>query len=183
MFILVIFTITLIVDILLVGGLIFTIFKPKYRIWPPPDKNSRQFWISWILTILSFSGTLLLTIIDWNNFIFKHWSRIPIGVSLLVLGLILAGWGVRTLSVHSTLGLKGKLITDGPYKYSRNPQYLADILLFAGLLILANSLLVLITGLLGILWNYLTPFAEEPWLKEQYRDEYGEYCKNVRRFI
>ncbi|MFW9971357.1 MAG: methyltransferase family protein [Candidatus Odinarchaeota archaeon] len=179
----VIFTITMIVDILLIGGLIFTIYKPKYRIWPPPDKYSWQFWVTWALAIISFSGTLLLTIVDWDNFIFKYRSRIPIGVLIIVLGLFLAVWGVKTLSLHSTLGLKGTLVTDGPYKYLRNPQYLADILLFTGLLIIANSLLVLIIGLLGILWNILTPFAEESWLREQFGDEYNEYCKKVKRFI
>ncbi len=178
-----IFIMTVIADILLVGGLIFTIIKPKYRIWPPPNKDSWQFWISWIVSIISFLGTITLSILDWDNFILLHWSRYPIGLSLIVVGLFFAIWGVRTLSIHLTLGLKGKLVTDGPYKYSRNPQYLADILLFAGLIILANSFLTLITGILGILWNFLTPFTEEPWLKEQFKDEYNKYRKKVRRFI
>lgn len=178
-----IFIITFVVDILLIGGLIFTVIKPKYRIWPPPSKNTWQFWLTWILTIISFSGTILLSILDWDNFILIHWSRYPIGLSLIFMGLFLAIWGVRTLSIHSTLGLKGKLITGGPYKYSRNPQYLADIIIFAGLIILANSFLTLIIGILGVLWNFLTPFTEEPWLKKQFKDEYDAYREKVRRFI
>ncbi|MFX1232930.1 MAG: methyltransferase family protein [Promethearchaeota archaeon] len=179
----IIFIITLTASILLVGGLIFTLIMPKYRIWPPPSKKSWQFWISWVVTIISFVGTIILSVLDWKNFIFIHWFRYPIGISLIVIGLFILIWGVRTLSVHSTLGLKGKLIKDGPYKYSRNPQYLADIILYAGLIILANSFFTLITGILGILWNFLTPFTEEPWLKEQFKEEYDIYCREVRRFI
>lgn len=179
----IIFLITIIEDIFILGGLIFTIIKPKYRIWPPPDRKSWQFWVSWIFTILSFLGTILLSILDWNSFILSHWLRFPIGGSIIIIGFLLAIWSVRTLSIHSTLGLKGKLITKGPYKYSRNPQYLADIIIFTGLIILANSYLTLITGILGILWNFITPFTEEPWLKKQFKDEYDAYHEKVRRFI
>jgi len=179
----IIFMLIIIASILLVGGLIFTIVKPKYRIWPPPNKKSWKFWITWILSTISFSGTIVLSIIDWNSFILVHWIRYPIGLTSIAVGFIIVIWGVKTLSIHSTLGLKGKLITEGPYRYSRNPQYLADIILFVGLIILTNSLLTLITAILGILWNLLTPFAEEPWLREQYKEEYEVYCKNVRRFI
>jgi protein-S-isoprenylcysteine O-methyltransferase Ste14 len=99
------------------------------------------------------------------------------------MGLIIAIWGIKTLSIHSSLGLKGTLVTRGIYKYSRNPQYLGDILIFIGIIIISNSLLTLITGFLGILWNFLTPFTEEPWLKKQFQEVYDEYCKKVRRFL
>ncbi|MHA2339813.1 MAG: methyltransferase family protein, partial [Candidatus Hodarchaeales archaeon] len=112
-----------------------------------------------------------------------HWARFPIGLIFIVVGLIIAIWGVKTLSVHSSLGLKGTLVTQGVYKYSRNPQYLGDILLFIGIIIISNSFLTLITGFLGILWNLLTPFTEEPWLINQFKEEYDEYRKKVRRFI
>ncbi|KKK46042.1 MAG: hypothetical protein Lokiarch_04900 [Candidatus Lokiarchaeum sp. GC14_75] len=175
--------ITVFANILIIGGLIITIIKPKYRIWPPPSKNSWQFWTVWIFSIISYLGIILLSILDWNNFVLSHWSRYPIGFIFIIIGFIIAIWGVKTLSVHSSLGLKGTLVTQGIYKYSRNPQYLGDILLFIGIIIISNSLLTFITGSLGILWNILTPFTEEPWLKKQFKEEYDEYCKKVRRFI
>jgi protein-S-isoprenylcysteine O-methyltransferase Ste14 len=179
----IIYIITAIASIIIIGGIILTIFKPKYRLWPPPSKNSWQFWIVWILSIISYLGIIVLSILDWDNFVISHWSRFPIGSIFIIIGLIIAIWGVQTLSVHSSLGLKGTLVTRGVYKYSRNPQYLGDILLFIGIIIISNSLLTLITGFLGILWNLLTPFTEEPWLKKQFKEEYDEYCKKVRRFM
>jgi protein-S-isoprenylcysteine O-methyltransferase Ste14 len=52
-----------------------------------------------------------------------------------------------------------------------------------GLIIVTNSLLTLIVGIIGIIWNVLTPFSEEPWLGNLYGDKYNEYCKKVRRFF
>ncbi|MFW9897102.1 MAG: methyltransferase family protein [Candidatus Thorarchaeota archaeon] len=182
-FIIIVFIITSIAGVLLNGSLILTIIKPKYRLWPPPSKNSWQFWCAWILSIISFLGIFTLSILDWNSFILFHWSRYAIGLTFIIIGLFIAIWGVRTLSIHSSLGLKGTLITHGPYKYSRNPQYLGDILLFIGIMILSNSFLTLISGILGILWNFLTPFTEEPWLLERFGNKYEEYRKNVRRFV
>ncbi len=182
-FTLIILITTITTNILIIGGIVITIIKPKYRLWPPPSKNSWQFWMVWILSIFSYLGILLLSILDWDNFIYSHWSRYPIGIIFLVVGLFIALWGMKTLSIHTTLGLKGTLIDKGPYKFSRNPQYLGDILLFIGFILISNSLLTLITGFLGILWNFLTPFTEEPWLKKQFKEEYDDYCKKVRRFI
>ncbi len=42
---------TIIANILIIGGIVITIFKPKYRLWTPPGKNSLQFWTVWIFSI------------------------------------------------------------------------------------------------------------------------------------
>jgi protein-S-isoprenylcysteine O-methyltransferase Ste14 len=39
---------------------------------------------------------------------------------------------VNALSLHATSGLAGELVTDGPYRYSRNPQYVAYIAIVLG---------------------------------------------------
>jgi protein-S-isoprenylcysteine O-methyltransferase Ste14 len=182
-FIFIIFLISLFVNFLIIGGLIFSILAPKYRIWPSPSKKSWQFWIFNTLIILSYAGVLSLSILDWDSFILKHWIRLPFGLLLIGLGFFIFFWGVRTLSVHSTVGLKGELIIAGPYKFIRNPQYVGHIFLAVGFIILSNSLYTLIVGSLGIVWNLILPFSEEPWLKEQYGEEYERYCQSVRRFF
>ena len=50
-------------------------------------------------------------------------------------------------------------------------------------MILTSSILILISGLIGIILFIPFPFSEEPWLKQQYGKEYEDYCKKVRRFI
>jgi protein-S-isoprenylcysteine O-methyltransferase Ste14 len=59
----------------------------------------------------------------------------------------------------------------------------ADILMLAGFAVLSNSLLALITGLIGAAWFVLAPFTEEPWLRDQFGEEYDRYIDAVPRFI
>jgi len=102
---------------------------------------------------------------------------------MMSVGAIVFFWTLRTLTLHTSLGLRGNLITEGPYRYSRNPQYLATVLVFSGALLFFNSFFASIVGVIGNLLFILTPFVEESWLQEQYREEYEDYCKKVPRFI
>ncbi|MHA1271108.1 MAG: methyltransferase family protein [Candidatus Helarchaeota archaeon] len=179
----ILFTIVIITEVILCGSLIFSIIFPKYRIWPPLKKNSWQFYFTWTLTIIPMLGIFILGILDWNNFLYYHFSRFIIGAVLIFGGTFFLVWGIRTLSIHTTLGHKGELLTNGPYKYSRNPQYIGDIAIFIGYFFVSNSFLVLIGILIGIICFILTPFTEEPWLRKLYGDIYNEYCQKVPRFF
>ena len=87
------------------------------------------------------------------------------------------------LSVHQSLGLKGKLMTKGPYRYSRDPQYLGFLLVCTGFILVTYSILGLIAGIIIASVFVILPFSEEPWLKNQFGDEYVEYYKRIPRFI
>ena len=62
-----------------------------------------------------------------------------IGGILFLLGNGVAWWGCAVLGAKSTLGLTGGLITDGPYRFTRNPQYIGDILIAVGFVLIVNS--------------------------------------------
>ena len=70
----------------------------------------------------------------------------------------------------------------GPYRFTRNPQYLGDIVFFIGVGVIANSVFLWIAHLLLALVFVVAPLTEEPWLEEQYGDAYREYRKRVPRF-
>ena len=69
------------------------------------------------------------------------------------------------------------------YRYSRNPQYLADIAIVGGWMILSAAPSTLIIGTASILVLVAAPFAEEPWLKKQYGSDFEKYMASTRRFI
>ncbi|MBT8384663.1 MAG: isoprenylcysteine carboxylmethyltransferase family protein [Bacteroidia bacterium] len=77
-----------------------------------------------------------------------------------------------------------KLVTYGIYNYSRNPMYLAIlVVLIAWMLALGNFFNLIIVG--GFIW-YITEFQikpEEIALTKLFGNEYVDYCKNVRRWI
>jgi protein-S-isoprenylcysteine O-methyltransferase Ste14 len=169
--------------ILEIGGLLATLKWPELRVWPPPRRRSWQFWFIWSLAAVYIVGITAIGILDWGTLGLRHWSRLFVGGPLVAVGTWLGLWGVLTLGSHQSLGLAGQLVTSGPYRYTRNPQYLGDILLLAGLILITNSLLFLVAALMGILWFALAPLAEEPWLRDQYGGSYVEYCEAVPRFL
>ena len=174
---------TLVAQLLLGGSLVLTLLVPRVRIWPPPRRRSWQYVYTWALTLISFAGILVLGILDWNSFVLEHCLRVPIGFGLIISSIVLVIWAVRTLGLHASQGLEGTLVEDGPYRITRNPQYVADIGMLAGFAILANSTYAWITCLLGMVWFVLAPFTEEPWLRDQFGIEYDLYMKSVPRFL
>ena len=110
-------------------------------------------------------------------------TLLGVGTTLIVLGSSLIAWAVRTLGLSQSYGLKGELVTQGLYRFSRNPQYVGFAMLYSGIILVTDSYYALVTGLAFILLVLLTPFSEEPWLKEPYGDEYLAYMERVPRFI
>lgn len=162
---------------------VLTIRRPGFRFWPPPSHRSWQFFASWLLAALVFVGFLFVGLLDFDSSILRAWLRFPIGILLHISGTTIGSWSFKSLGLRATIGLGDELTTKGPYQYSRNPQYLADILQIVGFMVLTNSWMTWMIGALGIVLNLLAPFTEEPWLEEKHGDAYLEYKMRVPRFI
>ncbi len=174
---------TLVAQLLLGGSLVLTLLVPRIRIWPPPRRRSWQYVYTWGLTLISFAGILALGILDWNSFVLEHCLRVPIGFGMIGSSIVLVIWAVRTLGLHASQGLGGTLVEEGPYGFTRNPQYVADIGMLFGFAVLANSIFAWITSLLGMVWFVLAPLTEEPWLRDRFGVEYDLYMNRVPRFL
>jgi len=100
-----------------------------------------------------------------------------------LIGNIVVWMEVSHFGVPQTGGAKGNLRTEGMYRYSRNPQYMADISIVGGWIILSAAPWAMVVGMAGIVVLIAAPFSEEPWLKDQYGIAYESYAHNVRRFF
>jgi len=160
-----------------------SILLPKYRIWPPPKENAWQQWAAWILFTISMFGVPLVGILDFESLGYGHWSRFLVGGLAILIGFGIDIWGTRTLTAQQSLGAKGKITTKGPYRFTRNPQYVGFILIYAGVILISYSFMALVAGAILIFSFLILPLSEEPWLRQQYGEPYVEYCKNVPRFI
>ena len=77
-----------------------------------------------------------------------------------------------------------KLITDGIYKFSRNPMYLGLLLVLVGISIILNLTGGFFFILLFILYmNLFQIIPEENAMVDLFKDEFLDYKKNVRRWI
>jgi protein-S-isoprenylcysteine O-methyltransferase Ste14 len=175
--------VTLATQLLLYVSLGVSIVAPRRRIWPPPSRDSWRFYLTWFGSWITLSGAFLLAVLDKNSLGLGPTLRFGGGVPLLLVGVALIGWGSRTLSLHTSLGLGGQLIRSGPYRWSRNPQYVGACAYLAALTLLSGSLFTGIACLSIALWHLLLPFAEEPWLAQQFGAEYEEYRSRVPRFL
>jgi protein-S-isoprenylcysteine O-methyltransferase Ste14 len=109
------------------------------------------------------------------------------GVSgFLALGLGL--WAVKTMRRRTASPEFGRqvrvLVMEGPYRFSRNPVYLALVL---GLLALAaaldNAWLAMGSLVLGALLDRLVILPEEGYLAERFGSGYMGYKLRVRRWF
>ena len=178
-----ILTITIMAETFLVASLIVTLVNPSLRVWPPPRRNSWEYFFTWGLTIGSWAGILTLGILDWNSFLLDHWLRFPIGIGLIASSLILVIWAIKTLGFQASQGLGGTFVQQGPYQIIRNPQYLANIIMLGGFWILTNSVYAWFTCFLGMVWFLVAPFTEEPWLQKEFGPDYNLYMEKVPRWI
>ena len=88
-----------------------------------------------------------------------------------------------TLGFAESRSFSRELVRRGPYRYSRNPQYVGAPPAYFGWAIACNSQLVLIVAALGSVALLLQPFVEEPWLRKRFGAQYDAYAREVPRFL
>lgn len=114
--------------------------------------------------------------------------RIAAGVAGLVAWLVLDGAATLSFRRAGTSPIPFKpsteLVTDGPYRWSRNPMYLGMALLHAGLAVAFAVIWALILLPLAVLAVDRHAIArEEPYLEHRFGDAYRDYRGRVRRWI
>lgn len=108
-----------------------------------------------------------------------------IGVVLVVLGLGLClASMVAFRSAMKTLCLDGGMLTvGGPYRWSRNPQYVGWGMFFLGLALNGWSIWCLIPLTLYAIVIHLLILGEEEHLQRLFGDEYSAYCRRISRYV
>lgn len=77
-----------------------------------------------------------------------------------------------------------KLVTNGPYRYTRNPMMFGALTLYTSIGVFLNSALCLIAVLIFLLIAiFFLKFSEEKRLLKDFGDEFIEYRKSVSMFL
>ncbi len=117
-----------------------------------------------------------------------YWWPIIIGLFITVLGQ-----AIRGITIGLAYIIRGgkdrkvyaeELVTQGIFNHCRNPLYVGNILMLAGVGVLSNSLLYVAVMLPIFLFIYQAiVLAEENFLRNKFGATYDEYCKKVNRWL
>jgi protein-S-isoprenylcysteine O-methyltransferase Ste14 len=138
--------------------------------------------------IALLTGAGLGHVRPWGLLAVAFQVRLGIGCALFLSAVSLGGWGLWTLRRFKTSPEFGQPVTtivqEGPYRFSRNPLYLALVLVLVGFAFaLDNAWLALEVPLLGLALDRLVIAREEPFLQEIFGAEYEAYRARVRRWL
>jgi protein-S-isoprenylcysteine O-methyltransferase Ste14 len=111
-----------------------------------------------------------------------------LGWCLIVAGLILSGAVVRHFWRAGTPVTPRRetrrLVLSGPYRFSRNPDYVGQALIVGGLgLLLGAAWVVLALGPALLLVRYGVIAREERYLERRFGEEYRRFRGRVRRWL
>ena len=140
--------------------------------------------------LIFLSGLLIGGLITWffpSEFLPKSLA-VVLGIALAVVGLTIIVTTILQMRRAKTNVEPWKpttaILDDGLYGISRNPIYLAMVLIYLGVTFLFNSiwfLPFLPLVLLIVYWGVI--LREEKYLEEKFGEEYLNYKNRVRRWI
>jgi protein-S-isoprenylcysteine O-methyltransferase Ste14 len=159
-----------------------------------------RFWIIMAIYFIGFalSGTDHTSfIVSVRHFIAPSIARgsaeaevfaritILLGALLVFLAAMIRTWGaayLRTDGVHDTAQHSEALVAAGPYRYTRNPLYLANVPMAAGIGVLASQSGFIFLVLANWIFVYRLIFREEDALRKTQGESYLAYCRAVPRY-
>lgn len=110
------------------------------------------------------------------------------GGVLFAVGAVIAGWSLVLFRKARTTTVPGKtsakLVTSGPYRFTRNPMYVGLTFAYLGEASLLKQIwpVIVLPLLIGYL-NWTVIPVEEAKLNAVFQDEYEQYRSRVRRWL
>jgi protein-S-isoprenylcysteine O-methyltransferase Ste14 len=143
--------------------------------------------------LIFLSGLLLGGIVQWfyplyifpPEYLFVARSS---GVLLIIFGLgIIFAAKMKMQKANTNIEPwkpTNAIISDGIYSYSRNPIYVAMVLIYLGVTFVFNAVWFLPFLILVLMaMQYGVILREERYLQEKFGKNYSDYKKKVRRWI
>ena len=76
-----------------------------------------------------------------------------------------------------------KLVTEGPYRWCRNPMYLGHLIFLSGLALFFGSWFGAAVVLFHAVWFDRRVRRDESHIRELFGDAYRDYCGRVKRWL
>jgi len=146
--------------------------KWRWRNIPVPEPHV-------IVLVLAITLHLLVPLRLFPSQWFGHVSGWPI----VIVGVALVIWAVRTIS-DMDISKPTRIVSSGPYAFSRNPMYLAWTLINFGIVLILNTVwLVILLPAALLFTHFLTIPREERHLEEHFGEDYSGYKARTHRWL
>ena len=144
-----------------------------------------------ILIVVIFASLALATwlAVRDDDQLAAHDARLAwTGMGLMVAGLVLRWWSVRTLAQFFTVDIAIQpgqtLVRRGPYRLLRHPSYTGALLTVVGFGIGIGALVPALIAILPIVAAFLWRIrVEERMLADAFPDAWPAYARETRRLI
>ncbi len=133
-------------------------------------------------------AVLVPLLIKWDRPV-AGGASLWLGVCLLALGTVLYlrcvwDFAVSGGGTPAPIDAPKRLVTNGVYRYSRNPIYVAVLIAIAGWASLFQAPVLLIYGVaLFALYTLVVQRHEEPHLAREFGDQYTAYTATTPRWL
>jgi len=110
------------------------------------------------------------------------------GLAIILAGIALAFWGVRTFSKAGTNVATHQaallVVTHGPYKFTRNPMYMGMQILLVGVGIMFSSeWFLLLWPIFFLILRFGVVAREERYMRGKFGEQYVALLNSTRRWI
>ncbi|MDR0389533.1 MAG: isoprenylcysteine carboxylmethyltransferase family protein [Spirochaetaceae bacterium] len=140
-----------------------------------------------IFYILFLGRTLLLYKRGIKVWVIGTSTRKIMGIVLCYIGLIIFFLALISFGKSWRIGIdennSNDLITDGMFKYSRNPVFLFMDIYFIGIMLIYPNIVFTLLAIGTIIGIHLQIIREEDFLLKKFGDKYIEYKNKTRRYI
>jgi protein-S-isoprenylcysteine O-methyltransferase Ste14 len=118
---------------------------------------------------------------------FRSEAAAWIGLLFCAAALLLVLWSLVSFRQSFRIGIDtdrpDRLITDGAFSVSRNPIYVAFIMMATGQFLIFPNLILLIYVVAAAGLVHRQVLREEEFLRGHYGQAYAGYCGKVRRYL
>jgi protein-S-isoprenylcysteine O-methyltransferase Ste14 len=109
---------------------------------------------------------------------------LPLGAGAIVLLICVRDFYVAGRGTLAPWAPPERLVVVGPYRFSRNPMYVAVILMLSGWALAFRSRgLITYAAVMAVVFHLRVRFWEEPWLAETHGEEWLRYRSAVPRWL
>ncbi len=145
--------------------------------------TSSSWLLTWILEII-FHNQISSYVI---NFFFINTFTTFIGIMLTAIGVCIFILSTIFMKSSWRVGIdkntKTTLVTNGIYKFSRNPAFVGFYFMFIGLFFTYTNIITLIVLVINVAAFHLLIMQEEKHLLTTFGDEYESYKRKVPRYF